>query len=40
MGFLSDRSPEILRVLEAHDVPVNRALTKVKHVDDLNRPPR
>lgn len=39
MGFLSDRSPEILRVLEAHDVPVNRALTKVKRVDDLNRRP-
>jgi hypothetical protein len=41
MGFLSDRSQEILRVLAAHEVPVNRALAKFKRVEDLYRvPPR
>jgi hypothetical protein len=40
MGFLSERSQEILRILQAHEVPVNRALAKIKRVDDLNRPPR
>ena len=39
MGFLSERSQEILRTLEAHEVPVNRALAKVKRVDDLYRGP-
>jgi hypothetical protein len=39
MGFLSERSQEILRTLEAHEVPVNRALAKVKRVDDLYRRP-
>ncbi len=40
MGFLSDRSSEILRVLQAHDVQVNRALAKIKRVDDLYRSAR
>jgi len=40
MGFLSERSQEILRILQAHEVPVNRALAKIKRVDDLTRPPR
>jgi hypothetical protein len=40
MGFLSERSQEILRILEAHEVPVNRALAKIKRVDELNRSPR
>jgi hypothetical protein len=39
MGFLSDRSQEILRVLEKHEVPVNRALAQIKRVDDLYRAP-
>jgi hypothetical protein len=38
MGFLSSRNPEILRRLEAHEVPVNRAVAKIKRVDDLYRP--
>lgn len=40
MGFLSDRSQEILRTLEAHEVPVNRTLAKIKRVDDLYGKPR
>jgi hypothetical protein len=39
MGFLSDRSQEILRVLEKHEIPVNRALAQIKRVDDLYRAP-
>jgi hypothetical protein len=35
MGFLSNRSQEIVRVLEAHEVPVNRAVAQIKRVDDL-----
>lgn len=39
MGFLTERSQEILRVLEKHEVPVNRAVAKFKRVDDLYRAP-
>jgi hypothetical protein len=39
VGFLSNRSQEILRVLAAHEVPVNRALAKFKRVEDLYRVP-
>lgn len=39
MGFLSDRSQDILKVLQAHEVPVNRAITRFKRVDDLYRAP-
>jgi hypothetical protein len=40
MGFLSERSTEIIRALEAHEVPVNRAIAHVKHLDDLYGAPR
>jgi hypothetical protein len=39
MGFLTQWSADILKVLEAHDVPVNRAITRFKRVDDLYRAP-
>jgi hypothetical protein len=35
IGFLSDHSTEILRVLEQHGVQVNRAVTRVTRVDEL-----
>jgi hypothetical protein len=35
MGFLSERSEEILRRLEKREVPVDRALTRIKRVDEL-----
>jgi hypothetical protein len=38
IGFLSDRSQEILKALEAHEVPVNRAITRFKRVDELYGP--
>ena len=37
MGFLTHWSADILKVLESHDVPVNRAMTRFKRVDDLYR---
>jgi hypothetical protein len=37
MGFLCQRHQDILKVLEAHDVPVNRAITRFKRVEDLYR---
>jgi hypothetical protein len=40
MGFLSSYGEEILRILGKHDVPVNRALTRIKRVDDLYSGPR
>ncbi len=40
MGFLSNYGQEILRVLEKHEVPVNRALARIKRVDDLYSGPR
>jgi hypothetical protein len=40
MGFLSNFSTEILRRIEAHEIPVNRAVTKFKHVGELYGPPR
>jgi len=39
MGFLSERSQEILKALEKHEVPVNRALARIRRVDDLYRAP-
>lgn len=39
MGFLSGWNQDILKVLEAHDVPVNRAITRFKRVDDLYHEP-
>jgi hypothetical protein len=35
IGFLSDRSSDILQVLERHGVPVNRAVTSIRRVDEL-----
>jgi hypothetical protein len=35
IAFLSDQNTRILRALEAHDVPVNRAVTKIRRVDEL-----
>lgn len=35
MGFLTQWSQDILKILQAHDVPVNRALTKFRRVDEL-----
>jgi len=37
MGFLSGWHEDILKALQAHDVPVNRAVTRFKRVDDLDR---
>lgn len=37
MGFLCQRHQDILKVLEGHDVPVNRAITRFKRVEDLYR---
>ena len=35
IGFLSDHSGAVLRLLEGRGVPVNRAVTKVRSVDEL-----
>jgi len=35
IAFLSDRSQLVLRALEEHDVPINRAVTKIRRVDEL-----
>jgi hypothetical protein len=35
IGFLSDRSSEVLRLLERRGVPVNKAVTKIRSVDEL-----
>lgn len=40
MGFLSQWHEDILKVLQAHDVPVNRAIAQFKRVDELYRVPR
>ena len=40
MGFLSNFSTEILRRLEAHEIPVNRAVAKFKRIDELYGPPK
>ena len=40
MGFLSQRSEEILGLLEKHEVPVNRSVRKFKRVDELYQLPR
>jgi hypothetical protein len=39
MGFLSQWNEDILKVLQAHEVPVNRAVARFKRVDDLYRTP-
>jgi hypothetical protein len=35
MGFLSDRSPDIFRALERHEVPVNRSVQRVKNIAEM-----
>jgi hypothetical protein len=35
MGYLSQWNEDILKVLQSHDVPVNRAVARFKHVDEL-----
>ena len=37
IAFLSDRSQHILRALEARDVPVNRAVTRIGRVEEMYR---
>jgi hypothetical protein len=37
IGFLSHHSQEILDYLKEHDVPVNRAVTQVRRVEELYR---
>jgi hypothetical protein len=38
MGFLSEHSPTILKVLERHGVPVNRSVQQIKGAADLYSP--
>jgi hypothetical protein len=38
IGFLSEHSLEILPLLHARGVPVDRSVTRVRRVDDLYRP--
>ncbi len=35
IGFLCDQSSEVLRVLERHGVPVDRAVTRIRRVEEL-----
>jgi hypothetical protein len=39
MGFLTQWHEDILKLLQKHDVPVNRAITRFKRVDELYRTP-
>jgi hypothetical protein len=39
IGFLSSYGEEILRLLEKHDVPVNRSVRQVRRVAELYREP-
>jgi hypothetical protein len=39
MAFLSDRSSEILPLLEQHGVPVNRSLAQIRRAEELYRAP-
>lgn len=38
IAFLSERSSEILPLLERNGVPVNRSLAQIRRVEDLYRP--
>jgi hypothetical protein len=40
IGFLTHWSQDILRELEKHDVPVNRAVTRIDRTEELYRSPR
>lgn len=35
VGFLSDRNQDILAELQRHDVPVNRAVQRIRGVEDM-----
>jgi hypothetical protein len=35
MGFLSQHNEQILRMLKQQEVPVNRAVTQIKRVEEL-----
>jgi len=35
IAFLSEHSPAILRLLDKHDVPVNRSVTRIRRVREL-----
>lgn len=37
IGFLTNWSRDILRLLEQHEVPVNRSVTRVKRAEELYR---
>ena len=39
MAFLTNGSAEILRLLEQHDLPVNRSVAQIRRVEELYRPP-
>ncbi len=39
IGFLANGSAEILRLLERHDLPVNRSVAQIRRVEELYRPP-
>jgi hypothetical protein len=39
IGFLSNRSQDVLRQMDKHGVPVNRALTQYRQVAELYRTP-
>jgi hypothetical protein len=39
IAFMSERSNEILPLLERRGVPVNRSLAQIRRVDELYRPP-
>ena len=40
MAFLSERSQDILRVLERHELPVNRSVARIKRVAELYETPK
>jgi hypothetical protein len=39
IAFLANGSAEILRLLERHDLPVNRSVAQIRRVEELYRPP-
>jgi hypothetical protein len=39
IAFLANGSADVLRLLEQHDVPVNRSVAQIRRVEELYRPP-
>lgn len=39
IAFLANGSADILRLLDQHDVPVNRSVAQIRRVEELYRPP-